>query len=104
MKPKSSKRTKALAELMGIEFEFIEQCMTFGAVGSEEFLDEEAEFPPALLARLRRIQRICSSLDLDVFAGAIIVDLLERVEGLERYLERSNPLTSIRSTRPNLKK
>lgn len=35
-------------------------------------------------ARQRRLQRLCLSLDIDALVGALIVDLLERIEELER--------------------
>lgn len=38
-------------------------------------------------ARIRRIQRLCVAFDFDLVAGEIIVDLLERVERLQRELE-----------------
>ncbi len=34
-------------------------------------------------ARERRLQRICLSLDIDALVGALIVDLIERIEELE---------------------
>ncbi len=43
-------------------------------------------------ARSRRLRRICLSLELDAFAGEIIVDLLERLEELQRDLDRLRPL------------
>ena len=36
----------------------------------------------------RHLQRLCRGLDLDVFAGAIIVELLEQMEALRRELDR----------------
>lgn len=39
-------------------------------------------------ARNLRVRRLCLSLELDEFAGLIIVDLLERMEDMQRDLER----------------
>ena len=39
-------------------------------------------------SRVRRVQRICASLELDPLAGGIIVDLLERIEAMQRDMER----------------
>jgi len=50
--------------------------------------EENAELTPSQLVRLRRLERICRSLDIDVFAGCIIVDLLDRADQLESELER----------------
>lgn len=85
--PEDLSQFHELAALMKIESAFLEQCVRHGAVRLEAFAEEQAEFPPAKLARLRRLQRICLSLDIDVFAGCLIVDLLERMDGLQRELE-----------------
>ena len=76
-----------LAALMEIEPAFLEQCVRHGAVRLADFVEERTEFIPSQLARLRRLQRICLGMDIDVFAGCIIVDLLEHMDGLQRELE-----------------
>lgn len=81
-------RLQMLAAILEIESAFLEQCVHYGAVRLEELPEDRAEFTPSQLARLRRLQRICRSLDIDVFAGCIIVDLLDRMDGMEHELER----------------
>lgn len=76
-----------LAALLEMESAFLEQCIRHGAVRPEALAEDRADLPPAQLARLRRLQRICRSLDIDVFAGCIIMDLLDRMDGLQLELE-----------------
>ena len=85
MRPEHSMRE--LAQLMKIEQAFLEECLRCGAVAWDE-LPEEPEVSPARLARIRRLQRLCLSLDIDVFAGSVIVDLLDQMDELQRKLDR----------------
>jgi hypothetical protein len=80
-----SKKLEALAADYEIEIEFLELAVHEGAVREDELTREEHT---AALSRLRRLQRLCASLDLDVYAGSIIVDLLERLERAQAELER----------------
>jgi len=84
----SSEHLLMLATLMEIESEFLEECVRCGAVRLEADPESSPEFTPSQLARLRRLQRLCRSLDIDVFAGCIIVDLIERMDELQRELQR----------------
>ena len=92
MRPKPKKRIKALAALMEIEVDFLEQCVEHEAIDLENLPEGPAEFSPSLLAKLRRLQRICGSLGLDVFAGCIVVDLIEQMEDMQHDLERLRAL------------
>lgn len=85
MSAKRGARLKALAEEFSIELEFLELAVEEGAVTEEELAREDRA---AERERLRRLQRLCRTLDLDAYAGAIIVDLLERLEESRRELER----------------
>ena len=84
----TSDRLRWLAEMMEMESEFLEECLRYGAVSPDELPRERAAVPAATAARLRRLRRLCLSLDVDVYAGAIIVDLLERMDELQRELEQ----------------
>ena len=94
MRSAPAEKLKALSELLELEPDFLEACLRWEDEGWEELLAGSDEVPPALSSRLRRIRRLCGGLDLDVFAGSIIVELIERVEAMQRELER------LRSSRP----
>jgi chaperone modulatory protein CbpM len=49
-----------------------------------------SEFTAATAARLRRMLRLRSDLGVNLAGAAIIVDLLERLDGLEQELSRLN--------------
>jgi hypothetical protein len=68
----------ALAEHLGVDVEFLRECVRHGVIVPTETARSAAQ-----LARLRRLQRLCHGLELDVFAGAIIVELLERLDELQ---------------------
>jgi HPt (histidine-containing phosphotransfer) domain-containing protein len=86
MSSKRDAKLEALAADFEIEIEFLELAVEEGAVREDELTHEARS--AAALARLRRLQRLCASLDLDIYAGSIIVDLLERLERMQDELER----------------
>ncbi|HXT01890.1 MAG TPA: chaperone modulator CbpM [Elusimicrobiota bacterium] len=86
MSAQRSKKLEELAADCSIEIEFLELAVHEGAVSEEELTGEERA--ASARARLRRLRRLCASLDLDVYAGSIIVDLLERLESAQAELER----------------
>jgi hypothetical protein len=81
-------RLELLAAQLELERDFLSLCVAHGVVRVEELPEDPAELPADRRARLRRLQRLCRGLDVDVFAGAIIVDLLERLDEMERDMER----------------
>lgn len=81
-------RWRLLAAVVEVEPAFLEQCVLCGALRAEE-LPEEGTLAPAQLSRLRRLERLSRGLEIDVYAAAVIVDLLERVEALQAELERA---------------
>ena len=86
----SSERDARLEDLAAdfeIELSFLRLCVEEGAVGVEELTQEPPALSAAALARLRRLERLCLGLDVDVFAGTIIVDLLDRIEEMRREIE-----------------
>ena len=87
----TSEQLRMLEALMEIESGFLEECLRCGAVELEES-PENPSLTPSQSARLRRLQRLCRSLDIDVYAACIIVDLLDRMDALERELQRQADL------------
>jgi len=85
VKPKKKPALKAVATRLSVEVSFLQECFEHGAVPAEHL----PELSAAELARLRRLQRLCESLDVDVYAGSIIVALLEELEELRRLTGRA---------------
>lgn len=88
MKAQKQALAKSLAELMRLDVSFIEQCLSSKTIDAKDAAQGEPELSPLQLARLRRLRRICASFDIDVIAGSIIVDLLERIAELEAEMEK----------------
>ncbi|NNN05059.1 MAG: hypothetical protein HKL90_04080 [Elusimicrobia bacterium] len=80
-----------LSRHLEIQVEFLEQCVRHGALDLDELPPDPVSASPAHWARLRRLARLCRDLELDVFAGAIIVDLLEQRDALRRELDGRGP-------------
>ena len=77
-----------LAEHLDVPVEFLRECVRHGVLTVEELPADPGEVSAAQLARLRRLRRLCDGLELDVFAGSLIVELLEQMDELRRDLDR----------------
>lgn len=80
-----------LSRHLEIRVEFLEECVRHGALDIDGLPADPRVAGPARWARLRRLQRLCRDLELDVFAGALIVDLLEQRDALRRELDARRP-------------
>ena len=85
----TAERILMLAAHLEIEYGFVEECVRCGAVHLEADPETGLDAGPNQLARLRRLHRICRSLEIEVFAGSIIVDLLERMDALQLEIQRT---------------
>ena len=74
---------ESLAGELHLKVEFVRLCVLHGVVSVEEL----RMAPAAHRARMRRLQRLCRDLEVDVFAGSIIVGLLDRLDDLASELE-----------------
>lgn len=72
----------ALAAAAGISRAALERLVALDLL--ETTSPGSGEFSPAMAARLRRMVRIHASLGVNLMGAAIIVDLLERLDRLER--------------------
>ncbi|MDE2314524.1 MAG: hypothetical protein KGL04_10185 [Elusimicrobia bacterium] len=82
----SREKIAAVAAEMGIEPEFLEQCLEEEII-FEEHLGAEPRIAAGDAARLRTLHRISRALQVDVFAAEIILELRERLDELERELD-----------------
>jgi len=84
----TSEHLRMLSAVLEIESDFLEECARYGAIRLEDVPEGRTEVSASEQARLRRLRRICCDLEIDVYAGSIIVDLLERMEELQREMEQ----------------
>ena len=87
-------RSEALAwdeflELTGVPPTHLSELVELGwlesGAGQRIFHDDD-------ILRVRKLERICGTFELPLVGGTIIVDLLERVDRLERLLRALNQL------------
>ncbi len=80
----------AFIEETGIDPSFLEELLALGWISPRRTQENECLFCAADVYRVRKLGRICSDFELPLMGGTIIVDLLERVDALEkqvRYLQ-----------------
>jgi chaperone modulatory protein CbpM len=58
-----------------------------GGSGEVEFLFREVD-----IYRVRKLERICADFELSVLGGTIVVDLLDRIDALEKKVRELNGL------------
>ena len=62
------------------------ELVDMGWLLPDKTADAALIFRPADAYRLRKLERLCLDFELNTVAGSIIVDLIERVDVLERRL------------------
>lgn len=78
-------------EITGVRPEHLQEILALGwieASGSHS----PAMFRDSDIYRVRKLERICCDFELPVIGGTIIVDLLERIDRLERMVAELNKL------------
>jgi chaperone modulatory protein CbpM len=81
-----------LLELVGIEEPQAREILSLGWVEPERTAAEEFLFRRQDVYRLIKLTRICRDLDISYMGGSIIVDLVDRVEGLEARIRELEQL------------
>lgn len=71
-------------EITGIAPERLQELLSLGWIESRTSAAREYMFRDADIYRVRKLERICCDFELPVVGGTIIVDLLERIDTLER--------------------
>jgi len=77
---------KEFLELTGLARERLDDLLQLEWLDRTE-TDASTLFSEGDVYRVRKLERICSDFELPVVGGTIIVDLLERIEQLERELQ-----------------
>ncbi len=73
-------------EITGASPEHLEELLSLGWLEARNSAAEVRIFHDADIYRVRKLERICCDFELPLVGGTIIVDLLERIERLERML------------------
>lgn len=82
-------------EITGVRPDHLQELLALG------WIEASAPRPPATFRdadvyRVRKLERICGDFELPVIGGTIIVDLLERIDRLERLVRQLNALDDSR--------
>jgi chaperone modulatory protein CbpM len=75
-----------LVELTCVEPATVAELLEMGWIDPVRTQADEYLFRSRDVLRIQKLQRLCRDLEIPMPAGSIIVDLLERVERLEREL------------------
>ncbi len=75
-----------LVELTSVEPATVAELMDMGWIEPVRTRADDYLFRSRDVERIRRLLRLCRDLDVPFGAGSIIVDLIERVERLEREI------------------
>ncbi len=71
-------------EITGVAPERLQELVALGWIESRTSATQILMFRDADIYRVRKLERICCDFELPVVGGTIIVDLLERIDALER--------------------
>ncbi len=75
-------------DITGIPPEHLQELVALGWLETRTTAAEAQMFHDADIYRVRKLERICGAFEIPLVGGTIIVDLLERIERLERLLDR----------------
>lgn len=73
-------------ELANTTPERLRELMDMGWLEPTRTAEEALLFRPIDVYRMRKLERLCADFELHTLGGTIVVDLLERVEELERRM------------------
>jgi chaperone modulatory protein CbpM len=76
----------ALAEAVDLHPELVEQFVAYGLLEPVSAADRALWFDVRAVRRLRTIRRLREDLGINLAGIAAVLDLLERIEGLQREL------------------
>lgn len=79
-------------EITGISPEHLQELIALGWLETRTSASEAQMFRDTDVYRVRKLERICYDFEIPVIGGTIIVDLLERVDRLERLVQNLHKL------------
>ncbi|MDD4701393.1 MAG: chaperone modulator CbpM [Desulfovibrio sp.] len=71
-------------QITGVHPERLHELLALGWIETRGSAAQQYLFRDADIYRVRKLERICCDFELPVLGGTIIVDLLERIDTLER--------------------
>jgi len=74
-------------DISGSSRDRVNELVDMGWLTPSRTAGEELLFRLADVYRLRKLERLCADFDMHTLAGTIVVDLLARIEELERRLK-----------------
>lgn len=74
-------------DITGISPEHLQEIIALGWIEARTGAAETQMFKDGDVYRVRKLERICGDFELPVIGGTIIVDLLERIDRLERLVQ-----------------
>jgi len=80
----------ALARKLDITVEFLSDCVEYSAVRLVE-IEDRVDLQEDSMLRLRRLQRVCNTFDVDACIGSMLLDMADRIAELERDIRRLRP-------------
>jgi chaperone modulatory protein CbpM len=87
-----------MARIGGVHPEFVRRLASLGLLDVAVEADGRLTFPPEAPAKLARIQRLHVGLSLSYAAIGLVMELLDRIDDLERQL-RTRPVLDSEGTR-----
>lgn len=75
-------------ELSGTTTSRVDDLLDMGWLAPTRTAEDAQLFRPADVYRMRKLERLCADFDLHTLGGTIVVELLERIEDLERQLKK----------------
>lgn len=79
-------------EITGVSPEHLQEIVSLGWIETRTSAANHQMFRDTDIYRVRKLERICCDFELPVIGGTIIVDLLERIDRLERLVRELNNL------------
>ena len=71
-------------QITGVHPERLQELLALGWIEARGSAAQQYLFRDTDIYRVRKLERICCDFELPVLGGTIIVDLLERIDALER--------------------
>lgn len=75
-------------QVTGIAPDRLQELLGLGWLETRTSASQQYFFRDVDIYRVRKLERICCDFELPVLGGTIIVDLLERIDALERTVRR----------------